>query len=494
MKQIKMLATLLCVLVALASCHKTDYVQVIPQDASFVVSANIADMAEEADLRNSSLMQTVNNYMGLITSGDARQQFQHYIDDPASMGIDFTRPLYFFIAGDFAGLTMCVADDGDVEDFVQMLTNQNLCRGASETDGVKTALLLDDIVLSYDSHTLLLLANTEKGSVAQARQVAAQLMKQDKELSFMATEAYGKMDDRDDCDVVAYGNGAAFSGELLEQVRSFIPTGIRPVDIELISSLSFEKGRAVLSANVEGKSNTAQKLIEEGNDNFHKIEGRYIGLPQEDFALWACMGVKGSPFLERLKQESNSKQFLLMLERAIDIEQIIRTIDGDVAIAIPKETLANKDFKKADFMLMAKVDNTDFLDDVDYWQKTMKDYGATMTKTKSNDYILKASDYTLNWGVDEEDVYFASPRMFASYVTSQRSKVLESMESEIKKNQVFIYCNLETIVGNVRTGRSVIDNMAGKLKALIIKSKSSNSIELSVELKSDDENFLKALL
>ena len=494
MKQIRMLATLLCVLVALASCHKTDYVQVIPQDASFVVSADIAGIAGKADLPGSSLMQTVNNYMGLITSGEARQQLQHYIDEPASMGIDFTRPLYFFIAGEYAGLTMCVADGGDVEKFIQMLTSQNLCRGASEADGTKTALLLDDVVLTYDTHTLLLLANTQKGSVAQARQVAAQLMKQDKELSFAASEAYGKMDGKGDCDIVAYSNGAALSGDLLESVKSFLPTGIRPVDIELFSSLSFQKGRAVLTANVEGKSNAAQKLLEEGNDNFRKIEGRYISLPQEDFALWACMGVKGSWLLERLKQESNSKQFLLMLERAIDIEQIIRSTDGDIAMTFPKAAMADRDFKKADFMLMARVDDTDFLDDVDYWQKTMKDYGATMTKTKGNDYILKASDYTLNWGVDGKDVYFASPRMFASYVTSQRSKVLESVESDIKQNQVYIYCNLENIVGNVRTGRSVIDTMAGQLKVLIIKSRSSNSIEISVELKSDEENFLKALL
>jgi len=494
MKQIRTLATLLCVLVALASCHKTDYIQAIPQDASFVVSANIADMAAEADLRNSSLMQTLNSYMGLITAPDARQQLQHYIDAPADMGIDFTRPLYFFMAGDFAGLTMCVADEGNVEKFVRMLASQNLCRGASEADGVKTALLLDDVVLNYDSHTLLLLTNVEKGSVAQARQVAAQLMKQDKELSFAATEAYGKMDDKDDCDIVAYSNGAALSGELLESIKSFLPTGIRPVDIELISSVSFLKGRAVLTANVEGKSNVARKLLEEGNDNFHKIEGRYIDLPQEGFAVWACMGVKGPWLLEHLKQGNQTRQVLLLIERAIDIEQIIRSIDGDVAVTLPRDVLAGKDLAAADFMLMAQLDDTDFLKDVDYWQKTMKDYGATMTKTKGNDYILKASDYTLNWGVDGKDVYFASPRMFAANVTSQRSKALEPMKDDIKKNQVFIYCNLDAVVGNIRTGRTPIDKVAAQLKALVVKSKSSNSIELSIELKNDDVNFLKALL
>jgi len=492
MKNFRLMAIAALVLVALASCHKTDYIQVIPQESSCVVSANIAKMATDGDLANSNLMGVVNQYMGLITAGDAKQQFQHYVDNPADLGIDFTQPVYFFMAGDITGVTMRVADDDDVEKFVQMLNSQGLCSNVQTTDGVKLTQFLDDIVFAYNAHTMLMLVNVG-GSLVQTRQIAAQLMKQDKGSSFVETEAYDEMDDLSDRDIVAYTNGAALSGELLESVKSLLPTGIRPVDIELFSSVAFEKGKAVLSAEITGKSQTAQKLLDDGNENFHKIEGRYLE-PQEGFATWIAMGVKGSWLLEHLKQNPKAKQTLLMLERAIDVEAIIRSVDGDVAITLSKDFDTEKGLAGADFMLIANVENTDFLKDVDYWQKTMKQYGVSMSRTKGNDYVLKASDYSLNWGVDGKDVYFASAKMFAANATAQRSQLLSSRAKEIKKSQVYVYMDLESLLKHARTGNPALDHVVSQLKAFVLKSKSSNSVEFSLELKDDSQNFLKAVL
>lgn len=492
MKNFRLMAIAALVLVALASCHKTDYIQVIPQESSLVVSANIAKMATDGDLANSNLMGVVNQYMGLITVGDARQQFQHYVDNPADLGVDFTQPVYFFKAGDITGVTMRVADDDDVEKFVQMLNSQGLCSNVQTVDGVKLTQFLDDIVFAYNAHTMLMLANVS-GSLVQTRQIAAQLMNQDKASSFVETEAYDEMDDQSDRDIVAYTNGAALSGELLESIKSMLPTGIRPIDIELFSSVEFEKGKAVLKAEITGKSQTAQKLLDEGDDNFYKIKGRYLE-PQEDFAAWMAMGVKGGWLLDHLKQNPQAKQTLLMLERAIDVEAIIRSIDGDVAITFSKDFDTEKGLAGADFMLMANVENTDFLEDVDYWQKTMKQYGVSMSRTKGNDYVLTANDFSLNWGVDDKDVYFASAKMFAANATAQRSQLLSSRDEEIKDSQFYIYVNLETLLKRTRTGNSALDHALGQFKAFVVKSESSSSVEFSLELKDDSQNFLKAVL
>ncbi|MBQ9362581.1 MAG: DUF4836 family protein, partial [Bacteroidaceae bacterium] len=272
MKNFRLTAVMVCVLFALASCHKTDYIQVVPKEASVVVSANMANIASEGDIANSAFMTMVNRYLGLIAAGEARDQIRHYFQNPADMGIDFTCPLYFFKAGSFVGVTMRVADDDDAGKFIQMLVSQGLCHPAAESDNVKQALLLDDIFIAYNSHTMLMMADLSGGNVSQTRQIAVGLMEQEKNYSFVTTEAFSQMEKRNDCDVVAYSNGTALSGDLLASVKSFIPKGIRLVDIEIFSSMSFQKGRAVLTADINGKSNAARKLLEDGNKNFRKIE------------------------------------------------------------------------------------------------------------------------------------------------------------------------------------------------------------------------------
>ena len=493
MKNVRFILIWAGMLVGLTACHRSDYVQVVPREASVVVAANVANIAEEGDLAHSGLMQFVNKYLGLIVAGDAKQQFLHYMEHPDKMGIDFTRPLYFFKAGSFMGVTIRVGDEDDVEKFIQMLTSQGLCRNGGETDQVKQAILLDDIVIAYNSHTLLVIVNTVEGNVSQTGQIALGLMEQEKDYSFVSTDTYAQMDKRSDCDVVVYSNGAALSNDVLETIKSFIPKGIRLMDIEVFSSVSFEDGKAVLTADIQGKSNAAKKLIEEGNKNFHKIEGRYIDAPLEGFAVWACLGVKGTWLLDQLKQDEKAKMLLIALERAIDVEAILRAVDGDVAITLPRDYSGSHALSNADFMLLAEVKNKDFMKDVDYWTETMKEYGMSMTQ-KDDHYILKTPEYTLNWGLDGDDVYFASAKMFAANSISQRSQVLVPLQDEIKRNQFFVYVDLERLLSDANTGNVMVNNVVGQFKSVMFKSKSSNSLELVVEIKDSSLNFLKAIL
>lgn len=484
---------LLLAAVLFVACHKTDYVQVVPQEASVVVSVNVAHIVQEGDLANSGLMQFLNRYLGLITAGDAKQQLRHYMENPGDMGIDFTSPLYGFKAGNFVGVTMRIDDADDVEKFIGMLASQGIAQTAPEEDGVKQSILLDDIVMSYNSHTMLVLANAGDGNVMQTRQIALGLMDLEKDFSFVGTETYSQMEKRGDCDVVAYSNGAALSEDVLGTLYSFIPKGVRLVDLEVFSAVAFQDGKAVLTADIQGKSNAAKKLLEEGNKNFHKIEGRYIQAPMEGFAVWACLGVKGSWLLDQLKQDDQAKMLLVALERAIDVEAILRAVDGDVAITLPKD-FSGKQMLSQDFMLTAKVDNKDFMKDVDYWRDTMKEYGMSMTQAKDNHFVLKMPEYTLNWGLDGDDVYFASAKMFAANNISKRSQLLDPLSDEIKKQQLYVFVDLENLLSDTPLQLGIVNKVMGQMKSLTLKSRSSNSVELTVEIKDSSVNFLKALL
>lgn len=497
--KVKLFSMLALAVVLLCSCNKTDYVNVVPADASFVASINIKDVSEKGDFKNSSAVAMLNDYMGLVVSPKDVKKAQEYISDPSAMGIDFTAPVYVFkTSSDCFGLTMKVSSDDDLSDFIQLLAKQGICSKPVERDDFFSGNLFDDIEYTYDGKTLLLISCLGDGGSAMNKQVSAQLLKQDQDNSFVSTEAFDKMEEQTG-DVKMYSNLGIMPQSFAEQVASFLPKGVKKNDIEVLASISFENGKAVLASTIWGKTPKAQQLIDDTDKNMMPLKGSFANVPAEDFLAWASVGVKGEWLLSKIKDEEQLNQLLFMIERGIDVEQMLRTVDGDFTLVMPS-SLVTSEKDNMDFLAYAQVKNCDFMDDVDYWQQSMKEYGFTMSKTGNADYLLKLdNDNSISWGVNAEkkELYFATSEAFNSNNASSKSKILNNYMDEIKKNHVFVYINLEQMPMQeiaMMSGVPVIGKALEGLKCMIVKSPSADKMEIVIEMKNKDENFLKQLL
>ena len=99
----------LLLLLVLVSCSKNEYVNLIPKDASFVLSVDVKSIAEKSDFTNSPLYP---QFLDLVkgSAGSSAAVAQQYIDDPAKMGIDFREPVYLFQSADMYCMVMAVYD------------------------------------------------------------------------------------------------------------------------------------------------------------------------------------------------------------------------------------------------------------------------------------------------------------------------------------------------------------------------------------------------
>ncbi len=493
MKQ-KYLLLLVLVLAVFTSCSKNDYLNVIPKDATLVASVNVANLAEKAELSGSSAVESVNKYIGLVFNGEAKSKIENYVSDPREIGVDFSSPIYMFATpSQCFCLTMRVGSKSKVDDFVNLLVEQGLCGKPVERDDMMTGTLLDEVEFAYDDNTFLFLYSYGDGGSAIRKQFVAQLFAQDKDDSFVSTEHFDIMDD-DKKDMVMYSNLAGLPNETAMMYKQLLPNGVRISDVEMVASLTFEDGKAVYDVEMNGVTEKAKKTIEEWNKNFRKIEGRYIDSPSKDFLVWGCFGVEGNWFFEGLKNNSEFKQILYIVERAIDIEQIIRSIDGDLAFVIPSSFVTGEsDNSVVDFIATAKVKKTKFLDDVDYWKRSMKDYGLSMRDCGKNQYVVSGNDMDMCWGVDGDDVYIATSDAFRRNIASQRSDLLGEYKDDILKSSGYIYVNLQSLpLMELAQLRGI--PYASKLtnvKALIIKIESSRKGQIVFEMKDKKTNFLK---
>ena len=292
-------------------------------------------------------------------------------------------------------------------------------------------------------------------------------------------------------DVVCYTNLNVLPKNMLDDWKVLLPENISANDIDFISSLDFEDGAASLKLRVCGKTDEAKKVIEEEGKNFGNIKGKFLERTSDDMLLWLGVNMKGEWLMKQLKKSRNVKELLFMMERVVDIEQMINAVDGDVAVVYPMEGLGSHG--KPDYRMYAEVKNTDFLADVKDWMATSKEYGMTYREVGNNKYVAEMDGETFTWGVEDNVLYSSKGQVAAP---AKGSNPLEAYKKDIQNSRFFMFVNLEKLPLE-QMGRSAdmpIRDALSSLKAIVLKSADVDELTLTVALKDKNENFLKQLL
>ena len=479
-----------CILLLLCSCSKQDYLKVIPDDATVVASINLRALAEKSDFAHSKLMGLAQENLSGLTGGASDRQMKKYWDDPMATGIDFSQPFYVFMTPErMVGIVLKVKDDGDLDDFFSWLHKQGTASAVTKKSGVRCGNL-DGIHFSFNPSTLLLLMR-EGQSAAALQPVALRLMEQDEDHSFLSTEAYGKMADADGQDIVAFTSYGAMPKDILEPLRQSL--SFSPDDLAFVSSLDFVNGAAVLKTSWWGRTAKVQKLLEEGGEGLCRLKGTFVDEQPDDFFAWVGLGLKGDKALKQMKANPQAKELLFLLERALDIEQMLQAVDGDVAFSLPLSVLnagKREGMSALDFTVQAQMKSTQFMDDVDDWMPSLRDYGFSMQPVGKEAYQLTMDDLRLNWGVDGKTLYFATPQAYQQLRSAQKGSVLQGYKSEIEKSKLFVYLNVRDAAGLMVPMIGV--NLAG-LKAVTMQMAENDAMTIRVEMENQATNFLRQL-
>ena len=492
MKKIYVVSLVALMVMALCSCSKTDYQKVIPANAALVVKVDVKAIAEKSEFSKSKTMQKVEKSLSLVVKDKDMGKVKEYIDDPMKMGIDFSEPAYVFMVDkETFGLTMKVNDKDDVKDFLQLLNKQGMASKPQEKNERMCGTLLDDFSYTYDGTTFLLLASMNNAGGAKNGKLAQQLMKLDEKDSFVSTDGFSRLED-EDMDVSAYMNFAVLPADILGFLAEWLPKSVYK-DIYGLASLNFEKGSAQLTSKMFAKTDAAQKVIDEANEHLKKIDGRYLDKVSDDAAMWLGAGVKGDWLLGKMKENKNLNSMLFAVERAIDIEQMFRAVDGDVSMELSS---FNSETNEPDYVTYAELKDKKFLDDVDDWKESQKEYGIEMKSQGNNQYALSMDGQTFNWGVDGDDLYMGTP-LALGHAKKSTGALLKDYKDEIKESRMFIYLNLAAMGkqsgGMSSTGLAFL-SLGNALKAITMKLVSMDELSLTVESNNKEENFLKILL
>lgn len=472
------------IVVLLCSCTGKDYKSVIPSDSDMVVMVNLKNVAEKGDLANSKAMTLAKENMGIVVSPKDRDKVQDFVDDPAKIGIDFREPACLFRRADGSmGVVMKVADKDDLEDFMALLRGNSVLSKAVEKDGVMCCKLLDELGVFYDDHALLLYANKTMKTSDNDTKAACQLMKQDDDMSYKST--YDFDTDCDDKDIVLMGNNVCKGlGSMLPSEYASFDVGVGNVPILL--TIDFEKGKVAMEAEAKPVAEKDVAAMKEASKHVHKINGVFSEYDTKYVPMWMYAGVDGQWLLKQMKKNASVKESLFMLERFIDIEQMIAAVNGDLVLGMnPNEDMT--------LTAIAQVKNSDFLNDVDYWTKSMKEYGASMDRVSANDYCLRFgdSDKRVFWGVKDDNLYLST----ISRPEHGAGKMVKTLaDRDFTDCWMYMYVDMKEMQKEKRMPSMYMAGAKLDFESVVVKSKEFGQMSIDLNVANKDVNVLKHII
>lgn len=329
---------------SMISCEKTgkDYQQVIPANAAGVIAIKAKQIAEKADMNEGTKAQIINILKGGLKANNT-EKLDAILKDPEASGISMSDPLLVFgtIENKQIGLVAKVKSQTKLNDLFVLLQSEGIA-STPEKKGDYSEVIINDIVFTYNEHSLLLL--TANNNLAEAQQQAAIYMAQGKEQSIVSNEIFRK----------TIGDGSDFNAFMsMEASQTFLknlniskmpivytglPDSVTCSKMYIITSLNFEKGNIQFKVNYDSNDKDALKKYKEYCDIVHKQNDTFLNRFPASTLLYTGCNADWEKVYKYL--EPNLKN-LPFDQASINIEKLFNSMGGNLSSGITNVGLMN---------------------------------------------------------------------------------------------------------------------------------------------------------
>lgn len=227
------------------------------------------------------------------------------------------------------------------------------------------------------------------------------------------------------------------------------------------------------------------------------MSGTYLGDVPANALAWGCANVDGDVLLEHLRDIPTVRTLLIGLNMGVDADQMIRSIQGDMAVAL----LAPDGLKDIDYLLTAQVEETDFLGEADYWlQSAAKNSSVELRDMGNHHYYMATGGLHAFFGVEDETLYVTSVEGMVPCADREKVNTLSAWKDEITDSRFFVWLNLEQLkklpeIGALmmnQNGSSWIETV-NLFRAVTLRSSDARHVDIKFHAK-DNKHPLKELL
>lgn len=454
-KMVSLVATgAICIIVAVTcflACSSDEYLDVIPKESSAIVSLDIA--------------KTMKGNSGTTEPGIIKALFGDIKVEQC--GIDFSKKLYLFASPDGSlGIAGKVDSKQRVKDMLEELASTGKASKPKTHRKMLFSVIKQSWIVGVSDNSCLIMGPTLPSSQPDMmRKMVKYLNGQNKGIS--DSRLFAKLDSIDSPIAMA-ARVSALPDKIMPLLMIGTPKGTEPSDVILAAGLKRAGDCLVIDATTSSFLNDLNKKIETSKSVLRKIEGKYTASVPSTAAFCVQMNAEGKALLSLLKDNKALQAVLAGINTAIDMDNIIRSIDGDVCL-----TLLNYGERNKELQMSAKLANSDFLKDIDYWKKSCPQ-GGSITDIGINTYCYKDASLTYCFGVSNDLQFFSGSSLdnAKASVTNTQDAIPSNVRDCIVKGKIGISMYLPALLGNTgisQTVNSILSPLFGEeIKYIVI--------------------------
>lgn len=429
-------------IVLMSACSDNDYLNAIPSKSTAVISIDMSRLnGQEQEQNQEHILKTM-----------------LHVDDVSKCGLDVKEKVYLFetIDGNL-GLCAKVADEGDVSNWLSELSQQRICSTVTERKGFHFAVLKDSWLVGFSSKALLVMGPVVAEAQAEMQRQMVRYLNADEDAGIKSSKLFAQLDSIDS-PMAMVAQAVALPEKFVAPFTLGAPKDADASQIVIAAGMDVENGVLKIAGRTFSFNPSINQALVKSQQVFRPIQGDYVQSMPDDAMAGIFMNVAGSRFLP-LVQSNQSLQTLLMgINASIDMDNILRSVDGDMSIVLP--TLGADHMQ---MMMAARLSHAKWLSDVDYWKQSCPK-GSTIGNWKSNAFCYSSGKTCFYFGVTDDKQFFSGNDEVSAENSIRPSShpISKRVQNMIRGEKMVMVINLEKSGG----GGSAMQAVTGLLSPL----------------------------
>lgn len=434
------IASLMTVL--MSACSDNDYLNAIPSKSTAVISIDMSRLnGQEQEQNQEHILKTM-----------------LHVDDVSKCGLDVKEKVYLFetIDGNL-GLCAKVADEGDVSNWLSELSQQRICSTVTERKGFHFAVLKDSWLVGFSSKALLVMGPVVAEAQAEMQRQMVRYLNADEDAGIKSSKLFAQLDSIDS-PMAMVAQAVALPEKFVAPFTLGAPKDADASQIVIAAGMDVENGVLKIAGRTFSFNPSINQALVKSQQVFRPIQGDYVQSMPDDAMAGIFMNVAGSRFLPLVQSNQGLQTLLMGINASIDMDNILRSVDGDMSIVLP--TLGADHMQ---MMMAARLSHAKWLSDVDYWKQSCPK-GSTIGNWKSNAFCYSSGKTCFYFGVTDDKQFFSGNDEVSaeSSIRPSSHPISKRVQNMIRGEKMVMVINLEKSGG----GGSAMQAVTGLLSPL----------------------------
>lgn len=429
-------------IVLMSACSDNDYLNAIPSRSTAVISIDMSRLnGQEQEQNQEHILKTM-----------------LHVDDVSKCGLDVKEKVYLFetIDGNL-GLCAKVADEGDVSNWLSELSQQRICSTVTERKGFHFAVLKDSWLVGFSSKALLVMGPVVAEAQAEMQRQMVRYLNADEDAGIKSSKLFAQLDSIDS-PMAMVAQAVAFPEKFVAPFTLGAPKDADASQIVIAAGMDVEDGVLKIAGRTFSFNPSINQALVKSQQVFRPIQGDYVQSMPDDAMAGIFMNVAGSRFLPLVQSNPGLQTLLMGINASIDMDNILRSVDGDMSIVLP--TLGADHMQ---MMMAARLSHAKWLSDVDYWKQSCPK-GSTIGNWKSNAFCYSSGKTCFYFGVTDDKQFFSGNDEVSaeSSIRPSSHPISKRVQNMIRGEKMVMVINLEKSGG----GGSAMQAVTGLLSPL----------------------------